>query len=43
MQSDLLKELTDFTDLRKKGDEFNSIASKQSGNLMGGDIDIENN
>jgi hypothetical protein len=33
MHSDLFKELTDFTDLRRKGEDFNSIASKQSASM----------
>ena len=30
MESAFLKELADFTELRKKHDDFNSVQSKQS-------------
>ena len=30
MENQFLKELTDFTDLRRKHDDFNTISSKQS-------------
>ena len=39
----LLKGLTEFTDLRKRGDDFNSLSSKQSHGNGGIDLDMESN
>ena len=43
MDSNLLKELADFTELRRKPDDFNTISSKQSGYVGNAELDLESN